>query len=155
MSLSDSLGGLFAKPYEEVRALEARSRMDTGAILVDVREPAEWAPGHAEGARHIPLAQLGQRQRELPAGRPVITLCRSGARSARAATLLAAATRPTSMVACGPGPPLACRLSLRVAVPEQSSDSPAVLTIRWVAPRGRYHPSFSPDRHEKRNRSLP
>jgi len=89
MSLSDSLGGLFAKPYEEVRALEARSRMDTGAILVDVREPAEWAAGHAEGARHIPLAQLGQRQRELPAGRPVITVCRSGARSARAATLLA------------------------------------------------------------------
>jgi rhodanese-related sulfurtransferase len=89
MSLSEPLGGLFAKPYEEIRALEARSRMDAGAILVDVREPAEWAAGHAEGARHIPLAQLGQRHGELPVGRPVITVCRSGARSARAATLLA------------------------------------------------------------------
>src|SRR5665811_1088972 len=51
MSLSEPLGGLFAKPYEEIRALEARSRMDTGAILVDVREPAEWAAGHAAGSR--------------------------------------------------------------------------------------------------------
>src|SRR5450759_5844091 len=54
MSLSEPLSGLFAKPYEEIRALEARSRMDAGAILVDVREPAEWAAGHAAGARHIP-----------------------------------------------------------------------------------------------------
>jgi rhodanese-related sulfurtransferase len=96
MSLSEPLGALFAKPYEEIRALEARSRMDAGAILVDVREPAEWAAGHAEGARHIPLAQLGQRQRELPVGRPVITVCRSGARSARAATLLAEQGRDAS-----------------------------------------------------------
>ena len=89
MSLSEPLGGLFAKPCEEIHALEARSRMDNGAILVDVREPAEWAAGHAQGARHIPLAQLGQGHSELPVGRPVITVCRSGARSARAATLLA------------------------------------------------------------------
>ena len=96
MSLSEPVGGLFAKPYEEIRALEARSRMDAGAILVDVREPAEWAAGHAEGARHIPLAQLGQRQRELPVGRPIITVCRSGARSARAATILAGQGREVS-----------------------------------------------------------
>jgi rhodanese-related sulfurtransferase len=43
---------------------------------------------HVQAPRHIPLAQLDQRQRELPVGRPVITLCRSGARSARAASLL-------------------------------------------------------------------
>ena len=96
MSLSEPLSGLFAKPYEEIRALEARSRMDAGAILVDVREPAEWAAGHAEGARHIPLAQLGQGQGELPVGRPVITVCRSGARSARAATILAGQGREVS-----------------------------------------------------------
>ena len=89
MSLSEPLAGLFAKPYDESDALEARSRIDTGVILVDVREPAEWAAGHAQGARHIPLAQLGQGHSELPVGRPVITVCRSGARSARAATLLA------------------------------------------------------------------
>jgi rhodanese-related sulfurtransferase len=89
MSLSESPGGLSAKPYQEIHALEAKNRIDTGAILIDVREPDEWAAGHVQGARHIPLAQLGQRQRELPADRPIITVCRSGARSARAATLLA------------------------------------------------------------------
>ena len=32
MRLSEPLGGLFAQRYEEILALEARSRMDTGAI---------------------------------------------------------------------------------------------------------------------------
>ncbi len=89
MSLSEGLGALPTGPYEEIHAVGARGRMNRGATLVDVREPDEWAAGHAQGAHHIPLAQLGQRQRELPADRPVITVCRSGARSARAATLLA------------------------------------------------------------------
>jgi rhodanese-related sulfurtransferase len=96
MSLSDSLRGLFAKPYEQIQALEAKSRIDAGALLIDVREPQEWQAGHAQGARHIPLAQLGQRQRELPVGRPVIAVCRSGVRSARAASLLAEQGREVS-----------------------------------------------------------
>ena len=88
MSIRASLRDLFAKPYQQIHAAEAKGRIDDGAILLDVREPHEWAAGHAQGARHIPLGQLGQRQRELPAGRPIITVCRSGARSARAASLL-------------------------------------------------------------------
>jgi rhodanese-related sulfurtransferase len=96
MTLSESPGGLPAKPYQEVHALEAKNRIDTGAILIDVREPDEWAAGHAQGARHIPLAQLGQRKRELPADRPIITVCRSGARSARAAAVLAEQGREVS-----------------------------------------------------------
>ena len=89
MTIRESLRGMFAKPYQQIHAVEAKGRMDDGAILLDVREPHEWASGHAQGARHIPLGQLGQRQRELPAGRPIITVCRSGGRSARAAALLA------------------------------------------------------------------
>jgi rhodanese-related sulfurtransferase len=96
MSLRDTLRGMFVKPYEQIDALEAKGRMDSGAILIDVREPQEWQAGHAQGARHIPLAQLDQRQRELPAGRPIITVCRSGARSARAASLLAEQGREVS-----------------------------------------------------------
>jgi rhodanese-related sulfurtransferase len=89
MSIRESLHGLFAKPYLQIDAAEAKGRLDDDAILLDVREPHEWAAGHAQGARHIPLGQLGQRQRELRAGRPIITVCRSGGRSARAASLLA------------------------------------------------------------------
>ena len=47
MSLSEPLGGLVGKPYEEIHALEARSRMDAGAILDVARKlaggkPAVW-----------------------------------------------------------------------------------------------------------------
>ena len=35
-------------------------------LLVDVREPEEWTAGHAPGAVHIPLGQLGARYTEIP-----------------------------------------------------------------------------------------
>jgi len=59
-----------------------------GNVLVDVREPAEWQSGHAPGARHIPLGQLAARMGELPQDGEIITVCRSGNRSAKAAELL-------------------------------------------------------------------
>ena len=69
---------------EQVRDLQRQ-----GAILLDVREDAEWRAGHAPKARHIPLSRLPARLSELPSGRTVITVCRSGHRSAQAAALLA------------------------------------------------------------------
>lgn len=51
--------------------------------LLDVREPYEWAAGHAPAATHIPLAQLGHRSAEIPRDDTVYVICRSGARSAR------------------------------------------------------------------------
>ena len=58
--------------------------------IVDVREEAEFngALGHIHGARLIPLATLGPRCAELATGKPVVTVCRSGARSAQALVLL-------------------------------------------------------------------
>lgn len=59
--------------------------------LVDVRDADELHGrlGALAGARAIPLAELAARTGEIPAGRPVVTVCRSGARSAQAAVLLA------------------------------------------------------------------
>jgi rhodanese-related sulfurtransferase len=54
-----------------------------GGWLLDVREPYEWAAGHAPTATHIPLAQLGHRSSEIPRERTVYVICRSGMRSAR------------------------------------------------------------------------
>ena len=62
-----------------------------GAWLLDVREDDEWAAGHAPGARHIPLGELSARAGEVPQDQAVYVICRSGARSARAAQALAAA----------------------------------------------------------------
>lgn len=61
--------------------------------LVDVREPAEFDDvlGHIAQARLLPLAELAARQGELDASRPVVTVCRSGTRSAQACVLLSRA----------------------------------------------------------------
>ena len=60
------------------------------ALLVDVREPAEYAAGHLPASRNIPLATLGERATELEKfkGKPVIIVCQSGARSPGAGTQL-------------------------------------------------------------------
>ncbi|MBE7188602.1 rhodanese-like domain-containing protein [Jatrophihabitans endophyticus] len=59
------------------------------ADVIDVREPDEWAAGHVEGTRHVPLSELDPSH--LDPQRPVITVCRSGGRSGKAADQLAAA----------------------------------------------------------------
>jgi glyoxylase-like metal-dependent hydrolase (beta-lactamase superfamily II)/rhodanese-related sulfurtransferase len=58
--------------------------------IVDVREPDEFTGplGHVQGARLIPLGTLLERSRELARDKPVVTICRSGARSAQATVLL-------------------------------------------------------------------
>ncbi|RQO59313.1 sulfurtransferase [Paucibacter sp. KBW04] len=59
------------------------------AVLIDVCEPAEFAAGHVAGARNIPLASL-EGHKSLPSNKalPLVVLCQSGARAARAAGTL-------------------------------------------------------------------
>jgi glyoxylase-like metal-dependent hydrolase (beta-lactamase superfamily II)/rhodanese-related sulfurtransferase len=58
--------------------------------IVDVREPDEFngALGHIAGASLVPLGQLEARAGELSKARPIVAVCRSGARSAQATVLL-------------------------------------------------------------------
>jgi rhodanese-related sulfurtransferase len=58
-------------------------------VLLDVREPDEWAAGHAPSARHLPLRQLSADA--LDPAVPIVAVCHSGGRSARAASALGAA----------------------------------------------------------------
>ena len=101
MSVASALKSLFSKPYATISAARAAAMADEGALIVDVREPHEWQAGHAPKARHIPLGQLARRAGELPHGRAVVTVCRSGARSARAAALLARDGREVSNLTGG------------------------------------------------------
>ena len=101
MSLGAAMRNLFSRSYGKVSPAEAAALAENGAVLVDVREKSEWQAGHAPKARHIPLAQLPARSRELPTGRPLVTVCRSGARSRRAAALLAAEGREVVNLAGG------------------------------------------------------
>lgn len=59
-------------------------------LFIDVREPQEYSAGHIPKARNIPLARLGQAGPEMDKlkSRPVVVYCRSGQRSARAASML-------------------------------------------------------------------
>ncbi|MBF4160926.1 rhodanese-like domain-containing protein [Nocardioides acrostichi] len=72
---------------------QARQLMSDGALVVDVREPHEWAAGRIDGAVHHPLSALDP---VLLAAqqRPVLAVCRSGGRSSRAAQVLAAQGGP-------------------------------------------------------------
>lgn len=63
------------------------------AVVVDVREPAEFAAGHLPGARNLPLVDVDKRASDLPANRPLIVVCASGMRAGRAAAAFRAAGR--------------------------------------------------------------
>ncbi len=64
--------------------LDPAQPVPADAVLLDVREPDEWAAGHAPQAVHIPLGELTERVDELPEGRRVLVVCHAGVRSARA-----------------------------------------------------------------------
>jgi len=62
---------------ETIGREELLERLSSGdVVLVDVRPQEEFAAGHIEGARSIPLAELERRLAELPADREVIAYCR-------------------------------------------------------------------------------
>ncbi|GAA2518227.1 rhodanese-like domain-containing protein [Pilimelia columellifera] len=64
--------------------------LPAGARLIDVREPDEWAAGHAPGAAHLPMMQIPDRAAEVPRDGDVVVVCRSGARSAQVVSYLLA-----------------------------------------------------------------
>lgn len=70
---------------QELRTLLAAS---PAPVVVDVREPWEFAQGHVPGARLIPLGELARRVSELDGDAPTVVVCASGARSQSAAALL-------------------------------------------------------------------
>jgi rhodanese-related sulfurtransferase len=74
----------------EVGTEEARALLASGGVLLDVREPDEWAAGHAPDATFVPLGTVPARIDELPRDRSIVVVCRSGGRSARATEFLAA-----------------------------------------------------------------
>jgi rhodanese-related sulfurtransferase len=71
-------------PAEAVRLIN-RER----AVLIDVSEPAEFAAGHAPGAKSVPLAKLDS-SNDLPKNKtlPLVVLCPTGTRAARAVATL-------------------------------------------------------------------
>ncbi|MGQ0550305.1 MAG: molybdopterin-synthase adenylyltransferase MoeB [Armatimonadota bacterium] len=86
----------------EVDPDEAQRLIASGAQLIDVREPWEWAMAHIPGATLIPMAEVPQRTSEIDPNRPVVVHCAVGARSAKVVeTLLQAGYRQVYNMAGG------------------------------------------------------
>lgn len=72
----------------EIDVRELDDRLRTGATLIDVREPVEFAEVHVPGAKLIPMGQLPARMSEIDRSGPVYVICRSGNRSRAMVELL-------------------------------------------------------------------
>jgi rhodanese-related sulfurtransferase len=100
MTLLNSFFSFFSPADSGVRRVEpaeaAQLVRDKQAVLVDVREPAEWAGGVAQKAVLLPLSDLtGPRLQWKPflnqvGDREIILYCRSGSRSGQVAAILVA-----------------------------------------------------------------
>ncbi len=67
-------------------------------VVLDVRTEAEFHDGHIEGALNIPVDQLVSRIQEVPEGKPMLIVCRSGHRASVAFKTLRQQGRSTDQV---------------------------------------------------------
>lgn len=67
--------------------VDYKEMLESGAVIVDVRTPAEFKGGNAKGSINIPLQNLASKTGKLT-GKEVILVCRSGARAERAKSIL-------------------------------------------------------------------
>ena len=79
---------LTATPAVREIDVEALATRPPEAVVLDVREPEEYAHGHVPGVTNLPQADLASRLDEVPRDRPVLTLCERRMRSLRAARFL-------------------------------------------------------------------
>lgn len=79
---------LTSTPSVDEVGLDAIDSAPPNAVLLDVREPEEFAREHVSGAVNVPQADLATRLDEIPRDRPILTICQSGSRSLRSAQFL-------------------------------------------------------------------
>lgn len=77
--VSKGAGGL--REIGPMQAVQLMNRKD--ALVLDVREQAEYSGGHITGSKHVPLNALAQRGGELKKflKKPVVIVCATGTRS--------------------------------------------------------------------------
>lgn len=83
----------------EISLEEAVAKRESGAFILDVRQPEEWNEYHVPGSTLIPLNELASRVNELPRDQEIVVVCRSGNRSAQGRDILmdAGFTQVTSL----------------------------------------------------------
>ena len=82
MGLLDFLG--FGNKSNSIQEFKAK-----GAIIIDVRSKGEFAGGHIQGAKNIPLNEISSNINDIKKlNQPVIACCASGMRSSQATSIL-------------------------------------------------------------------
>lgn len=81
---------MFGMSIKEVDAFDLQQMQAGGeVVMIDVRTDVEFAQGSIQGAKHLPLHMLPLMADQLENEKPVVLICRSGARSAQACAFLA------------------------------------------------------------------
>lgn len=116
-------------PVEEA-GVEALDGLGADAVVLDVREPEEYAHGHVPGALSLPQAELATRLAEVPRDRPVFVICESGMRSLRATQFLRQLdyTRVVNVR----GGTAAWRKAGRKIVTEEGAGLPRIVESEWT-----------------------
>ncbi len=73
---------------QSISCPEAKSILESGGQLVDVRSPMEHAQFTIPGSKNIPLNDIASAEQHLDKSKPVVVYCHSGARSGHAQMLL-------------------------------------------------------------------
>jgi rhodanese-related sulfurtransferase len=81
---------LRSRGLTHVTAADAVRLINKGAIVIDVRKPADFETGHIVNARNVALEQLQQDQSAVPKNKSkiLLTVCDNGTASGRAAAVL-------------------------------------------------------------------
>ncbi len=87
----------------ELSVSEYSRRVHAGEtmVLLDVREPHEWATAHVAGSLDIRMSEVPAHLEELPKDVPLVVMCHGGARSARIVQFLAAQGFPNAINLAG------------------------------------------------------
>ena len=82
------------EPFTRLTPQQAREMIERGGVqFIDVREPNEYAGGHAPGARLVPLNTIFTNPDQIEPDKPAVFICQVGQRSALAAEYAAAIGR--------------------------------------------------------------
>ncbi len=80
--------GFFSTLFGKKDNSELINALHSGAYLIDVRSPTEFASGSVKGAVNVPLDTLSRQTEKLKSKKQIVVFCMSGGRSSQAKTIL-------------------------------------------------------------------
>jgi phage shock protein E len=80
--------GFLSNLFGGGQKVDLKNLVKQGALILDVRTPAEFQGGHIKGSINMPLQTLNQGLKKLKKDQTIITCCASGMRSSSAKSIL-------------------------------------------------------------------